>query len=60
MTQAETSELIALWHTARIAGAVSDHERILWAAKEFAKTNGCPHLVAYKILSSELRGKEIA
>ncbi len=60
LTQAETKELTALWHTARIAGAESDHERLLWAAREYAKTHDCLPLVAYKVLSRELRGQEVA
>jgi hypothetical protein len=32
------SELINLYHTARIAGCISKYERMIWATKEFNKT----------------------
>jgi hypothetical protein len=56
LTQTDEKDLLELWHTSRIAGAASRHERLLWSVREWEKTRPGTRLSAYKLLDRLTRG----
>jgi hypothetical protein len=50
-------ELLDLWRVARVAGAVTRHERLLYAAKEYHKAHPDEsYLRAYKTIDRLTQG----
>ncbi len=57
LCKADEAELLRLWHTARIAGAVSRYDRLQYASREFNKDNpGVSKMAAYLYLDGVTRG----
>ena len=56
-TKSEQDELTQLWHTARIAGAITRWERLQYAAREFCKAHPeVKNLSAYLEIDGITRG----